>query len=250
MIGDVHGCIVEFRQLVEKLRLTPQDNLVLVGDLMDKGPDPVACVRYARELGARMVMGNHEERHLRWRAHEDRRAANPNGKKNPMKPLGEKQAAENAALSVEDIAWLRSLPLTLQFGNWVVVHGGLMPGLSLEDQTNDRLRLRQVDTKTGKMFPVDLDKPNDSPPGVRWWMELWDGKENVVYGHAAHGLQEPRVDRNALGAECWGIDTGCAYGGRLTALVLETREVVQVPAEQAYARWFGGPTTETAAHPG
>lgn len=244
VIGDIHGCIVEFRELVERLALSTGDNLVLIGDLMDKGPDPAACVRYARELKAQMVLGNHEEKHLRWRKHMDRKAQDPKYKV-PMK-LPAEYAAQNAELSDEDIAWLRGLPIMLVLKSlgldrdWVVVHGGLMPSLALEDQTDDRLRLRKVNTLTGKMHPVDVEKPNEpDPPGVSWWMQAYDRPENVVYGHAAHGLQEPRVDRNARGAECWGIDTGCAYGGSLTALVLETREVIQVKARQAYSRWFG-----------
>lgn len=236
VIGDVHGCIVEFRELVARLDLRHDDRLVLVGDLMDKGPDPVACVRYARELGAQMVLGNHEEKHLRWRRHQDRKAQDQRYKV-PMR-LPEEYAAQNAALSEEDITWMRGLPKMIQVGNWVIVHGGLMPGVSLEEQTDDRLRVRWVNTETGKMAPVDLEHPNALPPGTRWWMDLHDKPEHVVYGHAAHGLQEPRVDRNALGAECWGIDTGCAYGGRLTAFVLESREVIQVPAERTYAEYY------------
>lgn len=243
VIGDVHGCIVEFQALVDKLRLAPEDNLILIGDLMDKGPDPVACVRYARELKAEMVLGNHEEKHLRWRKHQERKTQDPKYKV-PMK-LPEDYAAQNAALSDEDIAWLLDRDFLIRVTlldhdrDWVLVHGGLTPGENINDPTNDVLRVRWVSTVTGKMVPVDVEHPNNMPPDTKWWMEVYAGRENVVYGHAAHGLQEPRVDRNALGAECWGIDTGCAYGGSLTALVLETREVVQVKAQKAYSKWFG-----------
>jgi hypothetical protein len=232
VVGDIHGCLLEFQELVDKLQLGPEDRLVLVGDLMDKGPDPVGCVRFARELGVLMIQGNHEEKHLRWRRHEDRRVENPKYK-NPMNPLGEVKAAQNAALSAEDVAWLRGLPITLRFDNWLVVHGGLLPGVPLEAQKPDKMiRVRWVDLE-GEYLSLDPEDPRQ-PEGSRTWMEVYDGTLDVVYGHAAHSLSTPRVDRNGLGAECWGIDTGAAYGGRLTALVLETREVIQVQARQVY----------------
>jgi hypothetical protein len=236
VVGDIHGMLPEFQTLVARLELGSEDHLVLVGDLMDKGPDPVGCVRYARELGAQMVMGNHEAKHLRWRRHEDRRAANP-GYRNPMQPMSPEKVAQNAALSAEDISWLSERPATLQFADWVVVHGGLLPGVPLESQYKDTLiRLRWIDA-VGKMMSLAPGNPSQ-PPGSRFWSEVYDGPLNVVYGHAAHSLSEPRVDRNGLGAEVWGIDTGVAYGGRLTALVLETREVIQVPASRAYSEWL------------
>ncbi len=56
-----------------------------------------------------------------------------------------------------------------------------------------------------------------------------------MYGHAVHSLKRPRLDRPFPNVEVWGIDTGCCFGGRLTALCLETREVFQVDARATYA---------------
>jgi predicted MPP superfamily phosphohydrolase len=107
LIGDVHGCLEELKELVTQLSLSPSDCLVFVGDLLDKGPSPAETVRYVRQLGALMVLGNHEEKHLRWRKHEDTKRDKPNYK-NPMQPLGDLKEAQNAALSDEDVAWLNS----------------------------------------------------------------------------------------------------------------------------------------------
>jgi hypothetical protein len=232
IIGDIHGCLGEFQELIRALVLSSEDRVVCLGDFMDKGPDPVGCVRFARNSGFSSVAANHEEKHLRWRRHEDRRVANPHYK-NPMKPMSAEKLAQNADLSAEDVAWLRALPVMIQFENWLVVHGGLLPGVPLEKQKADTLlRVRWVDG-AGKHIALDPEDPRQ-PEGSKLWSEVWDGRENVVYGHAAHSLSTPRVDRNGLGAECWGIDTGAAYGGRLTALVLETREVIQVQAAKVY----------------
>ena len=74
------------------------------------------------------------------------------------------------------------------------------------------------------------------PPGARPWAEVWPGPESIVYGHMVHGLEEPRIDRPVEGVTCAGIDTGCCFGGRLTAYVIETGEVVQVQARATYAQ--------------
>jgi len=72
-------------------------------------------------------------------------------------------------------------------------------------------------------------------------MAAFDGAFNVVCGHAVHDLNRPRFDRSASDHEIWSIDTGCAFGGHLTALVLDSerpdeRAIVQVRALRAYAR--------------
>src|SRR6185503_6653865 len=128
VIGDVHGCLDELRELLERVRFRKgEDRLVFVGDLMDRGPYPVECVRLARELEAECLLGNHEEKHLRWRRHVERAAAE-RGYKNPMPSMGEVREAENAALDADEVAWLASLPVCVDLGgDWVAVHAGFEP---------------------------------------------------------------------------------------------------------------------------
>jgi diadenosine tetraphosphatase ApaH/serine/threonine PP2A family protein phosphatase len=96
----------------------------------------------------------------------------------------------------------------------VVVHAGLRPGRSLAEQDlTDLTEIRQV---------VIRDK--ETP-----WFDVYDGDQTVIFGHWVFG--EPVVKANAIG-----IDTGCVYGGRLTACVLPERNLVSVPARRAYAR--------------
>jgi hypothetical protein len=193
----------------------------------------VECVRLARELGAEVVLGNHEEKHLRWRKHLERQSHDPQYR-NPMGPLGGPRAAENAALSDSDLEWLRGLPVCLDLGNdWVAVHAGFEPGRSLGEQREDRvLRVRWVGND-GLFIPFKRNSVAQ-PAGSRYWAELWKGPVSVVYGHAVHSLEKPRVDRADTGVSCWGIDTGCCFGGRLTALELPSFAVHQVPAKARY----------------
>lgn len=236
IIGDIHGCLDEFQELVRQTHPQPDDQIICLGDFMDKGPDPVGCVRFARENGLLSVLGNHEEKHLKWRRNETRAKQDPSYE-NKMRPLSEKQQAQNAALSDDDITWLQGLPLYLEpVPGTIVVHGGLFPGLSLEAQPKDKIiRARYVNAE-GRHMPSDFDSPDPVPPGGIHWAEVWDGPYNVVYGHEAHSLTTVREDVRDQGVVCYGVDTGCVHGGRLTAMVIDDGEVsyVQVKAKRVY----------------
>jgi hypothetical protein len=73
------------------------------------------------------------------------------------------------------------------------------------------------------------------PPHLSPWATRWPGPESIIYGHHVHGLDEPRVDVPCAGVRCVGLDTGCCYGGRLSALVLPAEEIVSVQARARYA---------------
>lgn len=233
VIGDVHGCLDEFRALVTLVSYDrKRDRLVQLGDLMDRGPDPVGCVRYAREQGFEVLRGNHEDKHLRWRRHEKTRGA----KKNPVQGIYGVRAEQNLALSDEDLEWLNQNPLMLKLGdNLVAVHAGLEPAFSLAQQSSAVARIRYVDAD-GEMVGF-TGGAIDQPAGTAFWATRWKGPESVVYGHAVHSLANPRVDRFEGGA-CYGIDTGCVYGGSLCCAVFvdghKDPEFATVRAKQVY----------------
>lgn len=235
-IGDVHGCIDEFMELVRLVDVRSGDRVICLGDFMDKGPDPVACVRFARQSGFSSILGNHEQKHLKWRRNEARAKADPSYT-NKMKRLPEEARAQNAALGDDDIAWLESLPALLEpFPGFVAVHGGLFPGIPLTKQPTDAiLRARYVNA-AGEHLALDWESPTPIPPGARHWSSVYDGVHNVVYGHEPHSLTTVRQSRSPSGSVCFGIDTGCVHGGHLTALILEAQCVsfVQARARRVY----------------
>ncbi len=234
VIGDVHGCLAELQELLAATAPGPGDRLVFLGDLPDRGPDPVGVLRLVRSLGAECVLGNHEEKHLRYAAHEARRRTEPRYR-NPMRSFDPKRAAEHARLSREDLLWLATLPRWIVLGGrWVAVHGGLAPGVPLTAQPPEwAVKLRYVDAD-GK--PVPREAGDSGAPGVRRWAEAWTGPDSVVYGHFPVGRGATRRDEPRPGVVCVGIDTGCVYGGALTALILPSGEIVQVPSRQRGGR--------------
>ena len=120
-IGDLQGCREEFEDLLEEVRYDPAaDLLVPVGDLVNRGPDSVGCVRLAREIGARPVLGNHDVHLLRQAADPDLR-----GGRRTLKAFRE---AEDGT---ELLDWLAAQPLIQGFDDAIAVHAGIHPGLSL-----------------------------------------------------------------------------------------------------------------------
>ncbi len=233
VVGDVHGCLEELDELLRMVELRAGfDRLVFVGDLLDRGPDSVGVVRRARELGARSVLGNHEASHLRWARHEAWSRRDPSHR-NTLRPMSPERISEHRRLSGEDLDWLASLPTILRLDrNWAVIHGGLSPRRRLDAQVQaEVIRLRLVD-ESGRMV---AHARGEIPPRLAPWATRWRGPESIIYGHHVHGLDEPRVDAPIPGVRCVGLDTGCCYGGRLSALILPSEEIVSVKARRSYA---------------
>ena len=204
VVGDVHGCAGELSELIGKAAC---DAVVLVGDLYTKGPDPVGVYRQIRELGARAVLGNH-----------DQRLREVIAGRRPRDVAGARCVD---LLDAADPSWrdhLRALPLSLQLATGQrVVHAGLHPSGDLGRTTFEMaISMRR--------YPGD----GEADP---WWVDVYDGPP-VISGHdARRGL----VRRERAGAP-WviGLDTGCVYGGQLSGWVPETDELYQVPAARVY----------------
>ena len=93
VMGDIHGCLKEFNELVEKMQYEQgRDRLVLLGDLTDKGPDSLGVVRRARELGAMCIRGNHDDKVIRiasyFRSHGGAQHAMEDAEKEDALPEG------------------------------------------------------------------------------------------------------------------------------------------------------------------
>ena len=242
-IGDVHGVKDTLVALVDKLALRKDDEIIFTGDLLDKGPDGAGVVRFVRELALNhqivLVKGNHESRNERYRTNI---VKNPEAAASMNNP--EELAANLAALSPEDIAFLDAAPLFHRTGKYLVVHGGI-PGsmtffphspLYFAEKTKKEkkafeiiLLTRYVDKASGKMLPLGSEKPGDP-----FWAEVYDGR----FGHVIFGHQP--FDAPASFPHATGIDTGAVFGGTLTAMVVEegVESFLSVPGIR-YAKKYG-----------
>jgi hypothetical protein len=215
VIGDVHGCVYELDDLLDQLGHTSDDRVVFVGDMLVRGPEPCAVLERYRRLDARAVRGNHEQRLLRWREQQRRQRAP--GKAKPFKRGSMIHTA--LQLGASDWAIIEQLPLWLRLPahELLAVHAGLQPGVPLEQQAERTLLYSRC------LGPDDEPlEPRDSGP---LWGTRYQGPPQVVFGHNAR--YEPQIHAWATG-----LDTGCVYGGELTALVLGEGERVAPAAER------------------
>jgi hypothetical protein len=200
IVGDLHACRGELERLLERIDFKARsDRLVLVGDLIVRGPDPHGALALVKRLGARAVRGNHEDRLLSWRHRHE--------------PLGPDHAQVASALSNDEWSAIEALPLWLDLPEHGVrvVHAGVVPGQDIAStDAQALLKMRTLDVR-GRWS-------SDADAGDLWGTR-YQGPPHIVFGHNAR--PEPQ-----LHAWATGLDTGCVYGGRLTALVLDKGEPV------------------------
>ncbi len=212
-IGDVHGCAEELRALLA--RLPRGDDAVLVGDLFDKGPDPSGVLALVKERGLRAVLGNHD---VLVRDHGRARlglAPPPGRTPAPYVTACLERLEEDGTLE-EAVRLCEALPLFRDEAGFVVVHAGL-------DPVRGRAGTDEATATNLRRYPRSGD--------AKWWTQ-WPGPEPVVFGHdARQGLVRHEVGGQV---RCVGLDTGCVYGGRLTAYGLGEDRFLVEPARKAW----------------
>lgn len=265
-IGDIQGCFEPLQRLLDQIGFDAgSDRLWLVGDLVNRGPDSLATLRFVRSLGevAEVVLGNHDVHLL------------------AVAEGCEKLKREDTLQDVLDapdrdvlLDWLRHRPLIHFERGWAMVHAGLLPAwsvsraleLAAEVETalraptyrsflarlygnhperwsdaltgHDRLRVivnamtrMRLCTAEGEMEFTHKGRPKALPAGYLPWFDVPERRSRdtpLIFGHwSALGLiKRPDV---------FGLDTGCLWGRRLTALRLEDRRLFQVPCRGAKA---------------
>ena len=209
VVGDVHGCYDELVALVGRVGLGESDRLVCVGDLVAKGEKSREVLElFMSDARFTSVLGNHDRAVLEyWKGLRE---------KKELKAAQRKVAKKLKEWRERYAAYLETLPPYIDLGSHVVVHAGLRPGVALAEQSLDDLTALRT-----------LGEDRESRKGTPWY-EVYDGERMALFGHwPAH---EPRRGPRAIG-----LDTGCVYGYKLTAYVVETGEFVSVPALRAYA---------------
>ena len=272
LMGDIQGCAAPLDRLLDKIGFSPsRDNLVILGDLVNRGPDSLAVLRTVRSLGAsaQCLLGNHDL-HLLGVAHGDRKS----GRKDTLAAL--LGAPDRAAL----LDWLRHQYMALhrRIGDddLLMVHAGVVPQWTVADTLacaaevqavlrgpdhdkflrvmygnepagwNPRLageaRLRVIVnaltrirfcTADGSMEFETKDGAAEPPPGYMPWFDVPGRKTQRATVAFGHWSTLGWVSR----PDVISTDTGCVWGGKLSAVRIGTtlteRELIQVKCPQA-----------------
>jgi bis(5'-nucleosyl)-tetraphosphatase (symmetrical) len=231
-VGDVQGCREELERLLERARFDPAaDRLEPAGDVVNRGPDSLGTLRLLKSLDAGGVLGNHDVHLLRVAKGLAR-----------LRPRDTLQPVLDAPDREELLDWLASRPLATRHADEgvVLVHAGFHPrwadpvrALAGVDALRDPRAAYAVSVRycapDGRR--PDRDEPPPGPPFAPWYA-WWTGRlvdTTLVFGHwARRGL--------VRGPGLRGLDTGCVWGGRLTAWIAGDDRMFDVPAARAYAR--------------
>jgi bis(5'-nucleosyl)-tetraphosphatase (symmetrical) len=256
-IGDVQGCYNELRALLERVGFNREhDRLWFVGDLVNRGPKSLEVLRFVKGLGERAVtvLGNHDLHLVTQHEGFERRRTDDTF----TDVLGAPDAKEL-------VEWVRTWPMMHVEGGWAMVHAGLLPQWTIQKSSSlakeveqalrapdyrdflsnmygskperwddgfggwDRLRVI-INAMTRMRFctaqgEMEFRSDGVTPPAGfgPWYESRRDPEPSIVFGHwSSRGLQ--------LSEKFAGLDTGCVWGGPLTALRLEDRWLVQVPS--------------------
>ena len=214
-VGDIHGCAEEFTQILEEMSFEAgTDRLLLTGDAFSRGPDPVEVWRTIREARAEMVLGNHDDRLVRLlRLHLG-------GQGDQItKPHHREAVTGVQSVAQELLEWLETVPLRIDDEGFLLVHAGINPESGLGGTTHEEFL-------TIRTWP-----PNGTTVGPRWHDHYSEDGKLLIFGHDAPGGLVARRRQDG-GPHLIGLDSGCVYGGMLSAYILEEDRIVQVPSCQ------------------
>jgi diadenosine tetraphosphatase ApaH/serine/threonine PP2A family protein phosphatase len=202
IIGDIHGCSREFAALLDKVAPNSNERLLLIGDLLNKGPDPTGVFQIFESLDCICLLGNHDLDHLRWKS-----GAAPK----PESVMTRKLMPPN--YYERYLEHVRRMRLFFEDSDLIAVHGALLNGVALADQP--------LEVLTGD---VNLD---------RKWKDEINLDRPLIVGHKRYSADQAKP--YIVEGKFYGIDTGCVYGGCLTALRMPSGKIMQVRAARDYS---------------
>ncbi len=230
VIGDIHGCLLEFKSLVEKVRKEYGDDtlIISVGDTVDRGDYNIETVKYCFSLKEKgnfiEVQSNHNLKFYRWLKGKNVKVSYGMQKTvNEYLSLSDKEREE---FKEKYINYYESCPL------YVIVHTGgekvVVAHAGIKDEMIGKVNKKIKDfviygETTGKFtekgFPERIDWTGDRV--------LTENSPKIVYGHVVY--EEPYINN-----KCYGIDTGCVLGNKLTAYIPAEEKFIFEKARKKY----------------
>ena len=235
VVGDIQGCAIEFDRLLGAMRFDPgDDELWSAGDLVNRGPDSLEVLKLWRDVGGRGVLGNHDIHGLRVAA-----GTRKQRRKDTFGALLESAEGRDLLVTLRELPILAHLPGGDHVRDAWVVHAGLHPDWSDLQEVAEKINAPEHDeewlTSDDVAFATrvrccspdgemneDPGPPRACKPPFVPWDHLYKGRTLVVHGHwAMRGAYR--------GKTTIGLDSGCVYGGRLTAWCQEEDRTIDVP---------------------
>lgn len=241
VIGDVHGCVAELQLLLGELGYEFRDGTYIhpqgrvaafLGDFTDRGPASVAVIELVLGMvrarsGFVAAMGNHDWKLYRWLVLE-RDVKVAHGLETTVREIEAEDArVPGRKAQIRDMVreLLADAPAYSDLGGLVLTHGA-MPAWGLGRACNPKSRSEL--SGLCMYGQTDGERPDGLPNRVYEWVSSWvDRDEVVIIGHDVVGFEPRTLDADG---RVIGLDTGCAFGGRLSAYRWPEREIVQVDA--------------------
>lgn len=213
IVGDIHGCYDEFRELLEKAGLCSGDAVIALGDIVDRGPDTARVLEFFRTApDAASLMGNHERKHIRSFRHEIMPATS--------QVIARLQIGETAY--PEAIACMSAFPVYVELPDALLIHGFFEPGVPIASQREDVL----CGVTSGEKY---ICRTCHQP-----WYKMYDQHQPLVVGHHDYGNNGKPMIVRARNSNVYCIDTGCCYGRKLTGLLLPAFRLISVASRRDY----------------
>lgn len=210
VVGDIHGCYGEFLKLLDKAGFSEDDEIIALGDIVDRGPDTPGLLEFFySHHNVCSIMGNHERKHIRSYQGLTRAALS--------QMITRRQLSEDGYRKMID--FIKDFPVYIELDDALLIHGLYEPGLAVKKQKETVL----VGTMSGEAY--FLEKYHEP------WYQLYDGDKPVIAGHHDYfRSNQPLVIRDKV----FLIDTGCCHGGTLTGVILPDFRIISVECKHDY----------------
>lgn len=238
VIGDPHGCVNEFRRVVNQLEWLSLDEIWTIGDLVDRGPSSSGVIDICINKGIKSVMGNHEDSII---SHYDRISRGGN------LPYNKEKTRTLQQLEQRHWDYIKPLPPLHVFDDLglVLVHGGLWPKIPLYKQPYGVIRAQMINPDLpgatrwwgtdAQLSLTGKSEEQNVKDGFQRWYKLYDHEQDVIYGHST--FAQPMIYQPEGAGKTIGIDTGSCFGGSVTACIYDTSRTfyfVSVKSSQVY----------------
>ena len=233
IIGDIHGCFKELITLLEKLGYSTETDipvhqhgrrLAFVGDAMDRGPNSLKTLEFLFNLQDSDSLiyspGNHCNKFYRYA--KKHKVQEQHGLETTIAELNTLSTDAREHFLKRYICFYEALPLyhTLDDGKLIIAHAGIRQDM-IGAEPSEKIRVfTQYGDITGEKLP-------NGRPLRRDWAKMYKGDAFIIYGHTP--VKEARFVNNTVN-----IDTGCVFGGDLTALRYPEMKIVSTPSAQAF----------------